>query len=138
MKISPKQPHIAEQSVEWRLERVLQKRKMPLLLGMFILQVAESKGIIYVIVCSGAQNFYYMTLARCVFFFTGRYVGAMFRFIWGSFSLECILKAKLSWRVMAGNAFVCLLRESKTLRCCKDWWNYLFLCLSSLLGFKCV
>lgn len=46
-------------------------------------------------------------------FFTGRYMGAVLQFIWGSLSLECILKAKLSWRVVAGNtlAVVCLLRE---------------------------
>lgn len=45
------------------------KREKPFPLGMFTLQLAESKGIIYVFIylffCSGAQNFKYMPLAEC-------------------------------------------------------------------------
>ena len=98
------------------------------------LQLAESTGITCVMFCSGAQNFKYTPLKLCVFF-TGRYMGAMFQLIWESLSLECILKVKLSWSYGA-LASVCLL--SMTLRCCEDWWNYIFLCLSSLLGLKCL
>lgn len=74
-------------------ERTLQERKA-LLKEMFILQLAESKGIIFVIFCSGAQDVKYMPLAQCVFF-TGRYVGAMFQVIWGSLS-RMYPKASLS------------------------------------------
>ena len=55
-----------------------------------MLQLAESKGITFVIFCSDAQNFKYMPLARHVFY-TGRYVGAVFKSS-GGVSLECMLK----------------------------------------------
>ena len=61
MEISPKQPTLQKRawSGGWRGRSKREKR--PFLLEMFILPLVESKGIVYVIVCFGAQ-FYFIFL----------------------------------------------------------------------------
>lgn len=90
MDMSPKQPHTAEKSLECGVREDAPRQKT-LSKEMFTLQLEESKRIIFVIFCPGAQDVKYIPLAQCVFFM-GRYVGAVFQVIWGSVSLECILK----------------------------------------------
>ena len=90
-----------------------------------ILTLAECKGIIYVILFSGAQSFKHIPLVQCVFC-PGRYVGPPSWFT-PEFLPGVYPEGWVSQRVMAGDAsWVVCQRGNTTLRC---WWNYWFLYL---------